>query len=80
MAGGIYLKELELTTRECEVEKIGKFTFKIILTQGVNRQIRRMCKTLGYNVVILKRIRILNLYLNDLEIGKWRYFDEKELY
>ena len=62
------------------MERVNDDTFKITLTQGLNRQIRRMCKTLGYNVVILKRIRILNLYLNDLEIGKWRYFDEKELY
>lgn len=78
MVAGVEI--LGVKTRPCKMERVNDDTFKITLTQGLNRQIRRMCKTLGYNVVILKRIRILNLYLNDLEIGKWRYFDEKELY
>ena len=67
MAGGIYLKELELTTRECTVEKEGKFTLRIILTQGVNRQIRRMCKVCGYQVKSLKRIRVVNVLLDNLK-------------
>lgn len=69
---------LETVTRECFVEQIGKFQFRIILTQGLNRQIRRMCEYLNYEVVKLKRIRIMNIEL-DLPVGKWRYFTEEEL-
>lgn len=69
---------LETVTRECFVEQIGKFQFRIILTQGLNRQIRRMCEYLNYDVVKLKRIRIMNIEL-DLPVGKWRYFTENEL-
>lgn len=69
---------LDTVTRECIVEQIGKFQFRIILTQGLNRQIRRMCEYLNYNVVKLKRIRIMNIKL-DLPVGKWRYFTEEEL-
>lgn len=71
MANGIYLKDLDITTRECKVERIGKFTFRIVLTQGVNRQIRRMCKALGYEVKTLKRIRIMNLTLQGLKEGEY---------
>ena len=62
MAAGVYLPELEKTTRACKVEYVGKYTFKIILTQGLNRQIRRMCKELGYQVKQLRRfaLQILN--------------------
>lgn len=79
MGSGIYLKELETKTRPCKVEKIGKFTFRIILTQGLNRQIRRMCKTLGYEITQLKRVRIMNVQLGNLVPGKYREVKEKEL-
>ena len=66
-------------TRPCTLERISKDTFSIILTQGLNRQIRRMSKTLGYNVVRLQRIRIMNIKLEDLIYGKWRDLTEDEL-
>ena len=73
------VKILGTVTKECYVEKINRNTFKIILTQGLNRQIRRMCETLGYNVIKLNRIRIMNVTLDKLEIGKWRNLTSKEL-
>ena len=79
MAKGIYLKDLDITTRECEIEQIGKFTFRIVLTQGVNRQIRRMCEACGYRVKALKRIRIMNILLGNLKPGKWREVTGEEL-
>lgn len=69
---------LDTITKPCQVEKINHNTFKIILTQGLNRQIRRMCEYLDYRVVKLKRIRIMNIKL-DIPVGKWRYFTQKEL-
>lgn len=78
MAGGVPLTELGVTTRKCHVEKIGKRKFKIILTQGYNRQIRRMCEYFGYRVEELQRIRIMNIELNDLEIGTYRHVSESE--
>lgn len=69
---------LDTVTKPCQVEKINNKTFKIILTQGLNRQIRRMCEYLDYRVVKLKRIRIMNIKL-DVPVGKWRYFTKKEL-
>jgi pseudouridine synthase len=66
-------------TERAIVNQISKFVFSIILTQGLNRQIRRMCEFLDYRVVTLKRIRILNIHLNDLEVGKWRNLRDKEL-
>ncbi|CAM4167785.1 MULTISPECIES: 23S rRNA pseudouridine(2604) synthase RluF [Zobellia] len=69
---------LDTVTRECKVEQIGKYEFKIILTQGLNRQIRRMCEYLDYNVQRLKRIRIMNIKL-DVPVGKWRDLTEAEL-
>ncbi len=69
---------LETVTKKCYVEQIDKFTFRIILTQGLNRQIRRMCEQLGNKVVELKRYRIMNIDL-DIPIGKWRYLTKKEL-
>ncbi len=80
---GVFLSELKLTTRQCRAEKEGKFTFRIILTQGVNRQIRRMCKELGFQVVSLKRIRVINITLEGLQPGKYRELkreEQKELY
>ncbi len=76
MSNGIPI--LDTVTRKCEVEQISKYTFRIVLTQGLNRQIRRMCEYLGYDVVTLKRIRIMNVSL-DVPVGKWRYLTEKEL-
>jgi len=69
---------LDTVTRKCRVEKITSFTFKIILTQGLNRQIRRMCSFLDYEVVELKRMRILNISL-DLPLGQYRDLEEEEL-
>ena len=69
---------LDTVTRKCEVEKIGEKQFKIILTQGLNRQIRRMCEHLDYRVRKLKRIRIMNVHL-DLPIGTWRDLTPSEL-
>lgn len=79
MADGVYLKELDITTRKCMVSQTGKYTFQIILTQGVNRQIRRMCRTLGYQVKALKRVRIMNITLGQLKYGTYRRICGKEL-
>jgi len=76
MAEGVPI--LDTVTRKCKVESIGKFKFKIILTQGLNRQIRRMCEYLGYKVVSLKRIRIININLGDLKMGAYRNVTIKE--
>ena len=70
---------LDTVTKKCKVEKIGRFVFKITLIQGLNRQIRRMCEHLDYEVETLKRERIMNIELGKLPIGKWRYLTEKEL-
>ena len=79
MSEPMYLKELDKTTRPCRVIKTGKKTFRIILKQGLNRQIRRMCSNLGYKVVKLKRIRIMNIKLGKLKIGEWRNLTNEEL-
>lgn len=79
MSAGVYLPELEQTTRPCKVECIGKFTFKIILTQGLNRQIRRMCKKLGYQVKQLRRVRIANIELGKLKPREYRRLNGQEL-
>ncbi len=76
MSNGVPI--LDTITRKCTVEKINQFQFKIILTQGLNRQIRRMCEYLGYEVIKLKRTRIMNIQL-DVPIGKWRHFTKQEL-
>lgn len=78
MSGGIYLKELGITTRKCETERTGKYTFRIVLTQGVNRQIRRMCAVCGYGVKELKRIRVINIRLGSLKPGEYRELDRAE--
>jgi len=69
---------LDTITRKCELVQLDKNRFKIILTQGLNRQIRRMCEYLDYKVVKLKRVRIMNIRL-DIPIGKWRYVTDEEL-
>ena len=78
MAHGVPLVELGVTTRKCPVEKMGNRKFKIILTQGYNRQIRRMCEYFDYRVESLKRVRIMNISLGDLEPGAYRQITEKE--
>ena len=69
---------LDTITKNCFVKQLGPKKFKIILTQGLNRQIRRMCETLGYRVMSLKRVRIMNIKL-DIPTGKYREFTKKEL-
>jgi 23S rRNA pseudouridine2604 synthase len=69
---------LDTVTRECYVRQNNPYTFTIILTQGLNRQIRRMCEFLDYKVVKLKRIRIMNIVL-DVPVGKWRYLNPSEM-
>lgn len=77
MASGVPI--LDTVTRKCKVKRIGKDSFSIILTQGLNRQIRRMCEYFGYKVVSLKRIRILNIHLGKLKTGQYRNITRKEL-
>ena len=77
MSNGIPI--LDTVTLKCHVEKESEFVFKIILTQGLNRQIRRMCDYLGYKVYRLKRLRIMNVTLDGISPGKWRDLTEKEL-
>ena len=77
MANGVPV--LDTITKKCYVEKLGKNKFKIVLTQGLNRQIRRMCAYFGYNVIKLERVRIMNVKLDNLKTGSWRYLSEKEL-
>lgn len=72
MANGVPLIELQTTTRKCKVERIGKKQFRIVLTQGLNRQIRRMCEYFGYRVQKLVRVRIMNIELGDLKEGTYR--------
>ena len=77
MSNGIEI--LETITKNCFVKQMGAKKFKIILTEGLNRQIRRMCESLGYRVQSLKRVRIMNIKL-DLPVGKYREFTKKELF
>lgn len=70
---------LDTVTRPCKVEKLGRRKFRIILTQGLNRQIRRMCEYLGYRVVYLKRVRIMNIKLGDIKSGEYRELTPKEM-
>lgn len=86
MAKGVRIRKVEqgevlldAMTRPCQVEKLGKNSFRIILTQGLNRQIRRMCETLGYQVTNLKRVRVMNIELKGMKPGTWRKVTEKEL-
>jgi len=77
MSNGIPI--LDTVTKKCKVEQINYNTFKITLTQGLNRQIRNMCKYLGYEVTKLKRTRIMNVHLGNLKTGQWRELTEKEI-
>lgn len=78
MSGGIPLADLNRTTKKCQVEKLSTYEFKIILTQGLNRQIRRMCEYLNYEVETLKRVRIMNVKL-DVPVGEYRELTKEEL-
>ena len=78
MANGVPLVELNTTTRKCRVERTGKKQFRIVLTQGLNRQIRRMCEYFGYRVQKLVRVRIMNIELGNLEPGKYRDVTSQE--
>jgi 23S rRNA pseudouridine2604 synthase len=77
MASGVRI--LGTVTKPCKVKRVGPATFKIILTQGLNRQIRRMCSFFGYKVVRLQRIRIINITLDGLKVGQWRDLTREEL-
>lgn len=77
MAAGVPI--LDTVTRPCTVKKIGKYTFSIILTQGLNRQIRRMCEALGYEVKDLLRVRVMNITLDGLKDGQYRKLTDQEL-
>ena len=77
MSSGV--KILDTITRKCKVTKVNKDTFNIVLTQGLNRQIRRMCEALGYKVLKLKRIRIINILLDNIPLGKYKEIEKSEL-
>ncbi len=77
MGSGIPI--LDTVTDKCKVDRVDDFTFNIVLTQGLNRQIRRMCQYLGYEVRSLKRVRIMNISLDKLKVGKYRSFTKLEL-
>lgn len=77
MSSGVPI--LDTVTRPCKVEQIGKYTFRIVLTQGLNRQIRRMCGALGYEVKDLVRVRIMNIHLGSLKEGSYRRLKGEEL-
>jgi 23S rRNA pseudouridine2604 synthase len=77
MAGGVHI--LGTKTRPCKVVQEGKSTFRITLVQGLNRQIRRMCHALGFEVTKLKRVRIMNVHLGNLALGHWRYLNAEEI-
>ena len=79
MRKGIWLKDLGQKTRPCRIERLGEYTFRITLTQGLNRQIRRMCLATGHEVKILKRIRVLTVSLGNLKPGQMRELGEDEL-
>jgi 23S rRNA pseudouridine2604 synthase len=78
LSGGVPLVELGATTRECRVERIGKKQLRIVLTQGLNRQIRRMCEYFGYRVEKLVRVRIMNIELGNLPVGQYRKVTPQE--
>ena len=78
MAKGIWLKDLEVKTRPCKIERLGEYTFRIVLTQGLNRQIRRMCRARGNEVKSLKRVRVLTVTIKGLHPGMQRELTEQE--
>jgi len=78
MSNGVPI--LDTVTKKCKVEMISKFTFRIVLTQGLNRQIRRMCEYLGYEVIKLKRVRIMNIKIENTPLGEYRLLSKNEIY
>ena len=78
MRKGLYLKELGRTTRPCTIEPVSETMYRFVLTEGLNRQIRRMCEYMGIGVRKLKRVRIATLRLGDLPPGRWRELTEQE--
>ena len=78
MAGGVYLKDLHIRTRKCRIRQLDEKMFSIILTQGVNKQIRRMCKACGNTVSSIRRVRIMNILLGDLAENEWREIEGEE--
>jgi len=79
MEQGIFIKELNRKTKPCKVEILGPYTFRIIITQGLNRQIRRMCEQLGYKVNALQRVRVANIELGKLRPGTFRRLTKEEM-
>lgn len=79
MEEGVFLEELNATTKKCKIRKISDVTFTIVLTQGLNRQIRRMCRAFDYHVRFLKRVRIENIQLGDMDPGAYRELEDAEL-
>jgi 23S rRNA pseudouridine2604 synthase len=77
MAAGVKLSDA--TTKPCKVERLGPKVFRIVLTQGLNRQIRRMCEALGYTVETLRRVRIMHIKLGELPLGRWRQLSAQEI-
>ncbi|MDF2646504.1 MULTISPECIES: 23S rRNA pseudouridine(2604) synthase RluF [unclassified Paenibacillus] len=77
MASGVRI--LGTMTKPCEITQVGDRVFRIILTQGLNRQIRRMCEAFGYRVVRLQRVRIMHIHLGNLKVGKWRNLTQGEM-
>ena len=79
MCEGVWIEDLAVLTRPCKAWQTGSHTFHIVLTQGLNRQIRRMCRALDYHVMNLKRVRIMNIKLENLERGAYRELTGEEL-
>lgn len=79
---GVYIEDLDKTTLPCKIRKVtsDKYKFNIIIKQGLNRQVRRMCKTLGYRVNALKRVRVMNYNIGDLRPGEYKIISKKEIY
>jgi 23S rRNA pseudouridine2604 synthase len=77
LASGV--KIMGMTTKPCRVERVGAETFRLVLTQGLNRQIRRMCSALGYRVRRLQRVRIISIHVGALRAGEWRYLSDAEV-
>ena len=77
MRDGVFLEELNVTTKPCKVEQMGERKFRIILTQGFNRQIRRMCRAFDYHVRALKRVRVMSVTLAGLRQGEYRELNQK---
>lgn len=78
LKSGVYLEELDVKTRPCKVEKLSKLEYRVVISQGLNRQIRRMFATFGYKVMSLKRVRVINITLGNIELGKYRELTEEE--